>query len=110
MSLCEGLLQILENEAKKQSFKRVKTVCLTIGELSSVEIEALIFCFDVVMKNSIAVSAKLKIEKVQGMAWCMMCSKSIAISKRGEPCPECGSYQLQVTGGDEMKIKELEVE
>ncbi|MCG7980654.1 MAG: hydrogenase maturation nickel metallochaperone HypA, partial [Candidatus Thiodiazotropha endolucinida] len=29
---------------------------------------------------------------------------------RYEACPECGSYQLQVTGGDEMRIKELEVE
>jgi hydrogenase nickel incorporation protein HypA/HybF len=25
-------------------------------------------------------------------------------------CPECGSVQMQVTGGTEMRIKDLEVE
>ena len=26
------------------------------------------------------------------------------------PAPKCGGYQLQVTGGAEMRVKELEVE
>lgn len=110
MSLCEGILQILENEAKNQSFLRVKIVWLSIGELSSVEIDALTFCFDVVMNGSIADGAQLKIERVLGKAWCMMCSNSVEISKRAESCPDCGSYQLQITDGEEMKIKELEVD
>ena len=37
----------------------------------------------------------------RGMAWCMRCSDSIALERLGDPCPCCGSYQLQVTGGDE---------
>jgi len=109
MSLCEGILQILEKEAKAQSFSNVKMVCLAIGELSSVEVEALGFCFDVVMANTIADGATLEIEKVAGKAWCMMCSQSVSISRRGNACPNCGSYQLQITEGEDMKIKELEV-
>ncbi|MDU6673245.1 MAG: hydrogenase maturation nickel metallochaperone HypA, partial [Bradyrhizobium sp.] len=27
-----------------------------------------------------------------------------------DPCPACGSHQLQVTGGEDMRVKELEVE
>ncbi len=110
MSLCEGVLQVLQKEAQNQSFTRVKKVRLEIGELSSVEVEAMRFCFDVVMKDSLADGAILDIISVPGQAWCMQCAETVNVKQRFDECPNCGSYQLQVTGGDEMKIKELEVE
>jgi len=110
MSLCEGVLQVLQTEASKQGFSKVIAVWLEIGDLSSVEPEAMLFSFDVVARNSLADGAKLNIINVPGNAWCMQCSKSVTVKQRFDECPDCGSYQLQVTGGDEMKIKELEVE
>lgn len=110
MALCEGVLQVLQTEAARQGFKRVKSVWLEIGELSSVEIDAMLFSFEVVTRNSLADGATLSIINVPGAAWCMQCAKSVTVNKRFEACPDCGSYQLQITGGDEMKIKELEVE
>jgi len=110
MSLCEGMLQVLQTEAGKQGFSKVKSVWLEIGDLSSVEAEALLFCFDAVTRDSLADGAKLNIIHVPGDAWCMQCAKNVAVKKRFDECPDCGSYQLQITGGDEMKIKELEVE
>ncbi|HIE56387.1 MAG TPA: hydrogenase maturation nickel metallochaperone HypA, partial [Chromatiaceae bacterium] len=107
MALCEGVLQILQTEAARQGFKRVKSVWLEIGELSSVEIDAMLFSFEVVTRNSLADGATLSIINVPGAAWCMQCAKSVTVNKRFEACPDCGSYQLQITGGDEMKIKEL---
>ncbi|HIP68881.1 MAG TPA: hydrogenase maturation nickel metallochaperone HypA [Chromatiales bacterium] len=110
MSLCEGVLQVLQNEAKSQGFNKVLAVWLEIGDLSSVEPEAMLFSFEVVSRNSLADGAKLKIINVPGSAWCMQCSKTVTVKQRFDECPDCGSYQLQVTAGDEMKIKELEVE
>ena len=110
MSLCEGILQVLQVESSKQGFSKVKTVWLEIGELSSVEPEAMLFGFDVVTRNSLADDAKLEIIKLPGSAWCMKCSKTVNVKRRFDECPECGSYQLQITGGEEMRIKELEVE
>lgn len=110
MSLCEGVLQVLQNEAKTQHFSKVKTVWLEIGDLSSVEPEAMLFSFEAVTRHSLADGATLKIINVPGTAWCMQCSQSVTIKQRYDECPDCGSYQLQVTAGDEMKIKELEVE
>ncbi len=110
MSLCESVLKCLQESAKTQNFKRVKTVWLEIGALSGVEIEALRFSFEVVVKDSLADRAKLEIIALPGEAWCMKCSATVIIEQRFDACPKCGSYQLQVTGGDEMKIKELEVE
>lgn len=110
MSLTEGVLQILQDNAKSKGFERVKTVWLEIGGLSGVEVEAMRFCFDVVMQGTLADKAKLEIINVPGLAWCMPCGKSVQVKQRFEPCPDCGSFQLQVTGGDQMQVKELEVE
>ena len=110
MSICEGILQVLEEQAKAQSFSRIKTVWLEIGQMAGVELEALRFGFEVVTRNSLADSAKLEIIEIPGQAWCLQCSKTVAASQRFDACPDCGGYQLQITGGEELRIKELEVE
>jgi hydrogenase nickel incorporation protein HypA/HybF len=110
LSLCEGILKVLEEQAEAQGFRRVRTVILEIGGLAGVEIEALRFGFDSVMTDSLAQGARLEIVELPGQAWCMNCAAAVAIAQRYDSCPRCGGYQLQVTGGDQMRIKELEVE
>jgi hydrogenase nickel incorporation protein HypA/HybF len=110
MSLCESLLQILEENAQRHGFSRVRTVWLEIGTLSSVEPEAMRFSFDVVTRGTLADRAELEIIEVPGEAWCMQCSKRVVIIKHFDACPDCGGYELQVTAGEEMRVKELEVE
>lgn len=110
MSLCEGVLQVLQDNARSQGYSRVKTVWLEIGRLSGVEVEAMRFSFDLVMKGSLAEDAKLEIIRTPGQGWCMACGKTMTVTERYDACPECGGYQLQVTAGDEMRIKELEVD
>ncbi len=110
LSLCEGILQVLEDQASEQDYARVKTVWLEIGALAAVEVEAMRFSFDLVCRDSLAEGCRLEILPLPGTAWCMQCADSVEIAARYDPCPRCGGHQLQVTGGDEMRIKELEVE
>jgi hydrogenase nickel incorporation protein HypA/HybF len=110
MSLADGVLQVIEDSAKTNSFTRVKTVWLEIGALAGVEVEAMRFCFDAVVKDSIADGTLLEIIETPGQGWCMACAKTVPISQRFDPCPECGGYQVQPTGGLELKVRELEVE
>ncbi len=110
VSLCEGVLQVIQEHSKRHSFRRVKGVWLEIGALSGVELEAMRFSFDAVTRGTLADRAILEIIEVPGEAWCMPCEKTVLVKQRFDACPDCGSYQLQVTGGAEMKIKELEVE
>ena len=109
LSLCEGILQIIEDQAAEQKFTSVEKVRLEIGALAGVEVEALKFGFDVVTKHTMAENAVLEVIRLEGTAWCMPCQKAVSISQRFDACPECGGYQLQVTGGDELRIKDLEV-
>ena len=110
MSLCEGILGIIEEHAQNQGFKKVNALWLEIGAFAGVEIEALRFSFEVITKNTIAEQVRLHIIDIPGTAWCMQCSKTVAIKRRFDACPHCGGYQLQITGGEEMRVKELEVE
>ena len=110
MSLCEGVLQILEDNARTQGFTRVRKVWLEIGGLAGVDPEAMRFSFDAVTRGTLADAAALEIVDVPARAWCMPCGKEIAVAQRYDACPNCGSHQLQVTAGDEMRVKELEVE
>ncbi|MCE1184516.1 hydrogenase maturation nickel metallochaperone HypA [Zoogloea sp.] len=110
MSLAEGIRQIVEDAARAQGFRRVRSVILEIGQLASVEVESLRFCFDVVMKDSIADGATLRIDTLPGQGWCMQCACQVDIAALYDPCPRCGSYQVQAVGGTEMRVKELEID
>lgn len=109
MSLCENIRSIIEEQACVQHFERVERIALDVGAFSGVEIEALRFGFDVAMSGSIAQHAKLEIHEQEGQGWCLPCAKEVTIAQRFDACPDCGSHQLQVTGGEELKIRELEV-
>lgn len=110
MSLCESVVRILENAATAQGFSRVKTVWLEIGALSHVEPDSMRLCFDACSRGTLAEGASLEILRPEGRAWCMDCAEEVTVSQRYDACPKCGGFKLQVTGGDEMRVHELEVE
>ena len=109
MSLCESVLEILEEHAGRERFSSVKRVWLEIGALSCAEPEAMRFSFDVVMKGTLAEGAKLEIIEVPAMARCEQCSQDVEVAGYGDPCPLCGSERLDIRGGDQLRVKELEV-
>ena len=110
MSLADGVLQVIEDSARINRFSRVKTVWLEIGELAGVEVEAMRFCFDAVVKGTLADGARLEIIATQGQGRCLTCDKTVPLQLRYDPCPLCGGYPVEPTGGLEMRVKELEVE
>ena len=110
MSICEGIVQMLEEQSRVQDYQRVKTVWLEVGELACVEVEALRFGFDVVARGTLADGAALQIVDIPGTAWCGACALSVPAHERFDPCPRCGGYPLRVTGGEQLRVKELEVE
>lgn len=109
MSLAEGVLGAIEDAARAQRFTMVKTVRLEIGRLAAVELDALRFAFDVVKRGGVADGARLDIVELPGAAWCMRCCDTVPLAARGDACPRCGSFQMQVSAGEELRVKELEV-
>ncbi len=110
MALCEGVVGLVEDEARKQPFSRVKSIILEIGVLGHVAPEAMLFCFDAVSRGTIAEGAQLVIERTEGAGWCLDCGKTVPLGERFGACPDCGQHHVQMTSGDELRVRELEVE
>lgn len=110
MSIAEGIVQVLEDEAKRQSYQKVKKVWLEIGPLAAIESDSLSFCFDAVTRGTLAEDAELIIINTDGEAFCLQCFEMVPVKQKYDACIKCGSYQLQITQGEEMRIKELEVD
>lgn len=109
LSLCEQVLELIQQQAHTQQFKQVKTVYLEIGKLSCVEAEAMRFCFDSVVAGSIAEGALLEIEQPEAVAWCSACEQFTQVEQRFEVCSHCGHFPLEIRDGEQMRIKYLEV-
>jgi hydrogenase nickel incorporation protein HypA/HybF len=110
MSLAESVREIVDETARDHGARRVSRVRLEIGRLAQIELQAMRFAFDVVKRGSLAEGASLEIIEVDGSAWCMGCSQPTVIAQRGQACLHCGSYQLQVSGGDRMRVMDIEIE
>lgn len=109
MSLCENILELIQESAERELFSVVNAVYLEVGELVGVELDSMHFGFDVVVKGTLAENANLHIVTVPGTAECERCHDQIVIHERFSPCPRCGEFQLKILGGDELLIKNLEV-
>ena len=110
MSLCEGIRDIVLDQARAHEASRVKRVRVEIGRFSGVEKDALAFAFDIVMRGSLAEGAALEMIDLPGKAMCLDCIKTVEIEERLAPCPLCGGGKLMPVSGDEMRIKDMEVQ
>lgn len=109
MALAQSVVDIALRQAAENGAARIRMIRLEIGALSHVEPRALEFGFDVVAKGTAAEGADLRIDRPEGTATCLMCIKTFSLPNRYDPCPHCGSHQIVVVGGEEMRVKELEV-
>jgi len=109
MTLAEGIREVVESVARDHGNATVAVVRLRIGQLAPVEVDALRFCFDVVMKNGPAATARLDVERSPGQARCWDCGATVEIDALGIPCPACSIGRLEVTGGTDMAVSEVEL-
>ena len=109
LALTESLVGIVVEEARRQHVTRVNAVVLEIGASGQVVPESLRFCFDAVTRGTIAEGARLDIVTVPGAGWCLDCGKTVTLTERFGACPVCGRHHVQMTAGDELRIREMEV-
>ncbi|TAN51220.1 MAG: hydrogenase maturation nickel metallochaperone HypA [Rhodospirillales bacterium] len=109
MSLADGVVRLIEDQAAQHGFSKVLVVRLEIGELAHVDPDAISFCFEAVARGSKAEGARLEIVRKHGLVWCFACMNQVAIKAWGEPCPQCGGFDLKAESGEEMRVLDLEV-
>jgi len=110
LSLAENVMRIIEDEAIAQQFRRVRSVTLEVGKLAAVEPEAMRFAFAAVTRDTLAHGARLELIEIPGQGCCADCAATVAMDEILALCPQCGSGRVRVTGGDRMRVLELEAE
>jgi hydrogenase nickel incorporation protein HypA/HybF len=86
----------------------VKRVTLEIGKLSAILPDAVRFCFDICAKGTVVEGATLEILEIAGKALCADCGGEFALNDLVGRC-SCGSNDLKIIAGEELKVKEMEV-
>jgi hydrogenase nickel incorporation protein HypA/HybF len=110
LSLAQSIVEIVQDQAQRDGFARVRSIRLSIGALAHVDPRALAFGFDVVARGTVADGATLTIDRPGGRAFCMVCRANVAIGAHGDPCPACAGHQWVLVDGDEMRVVDLEVD
>lgn len=86
----------------------VTAVHLTIGRLSGVVAEAVRFSFDVVAAGTPLGGARLLIDEPGGRGRCRDCAVEFDVNDPVLLCP-CGSADVEVLSGRELRITSVEV-
>ena len=110
LALAENVLQMIDDAAQANGFHHVRKIVLEIGKLAAVDPAAMRFCFDAVVRETVADGAVLEIEEIPGSGWCANCAVIVPMDGAVAACPQCGSFGLQSRSGRELRLKALEVE
>ncbi|TCP97235.1 hydrogenase nickel incorporation protein HypA/HybF [Cricetibacter osteomyelitidis] len=109
LSLCQNMMEIIEQQCRDHNVKQVTDLWVEIGALSCVESSALEFCFEISCKDTVAEGCKLHLIPIAAQAWCWHCKKMVEIQAHHDCCPICQSPHLQRQSGDELRIREMAV-
>jgi hydrogenase nickel incorporation protein HypA/HybF len=94
--------------AERVGAAKVRRVRLVVGKLSGVVPDAVMFCFDVCAKGTVLEGARLEIDEVVARARCRECDQESVIEDAIPLCP-CGSPDVALLSGKELRIQEVEV-
>ena len=106
LGITQNIVAIVAEHAKGA---KVQRVLLEIGKLSAILPDAVRFCFDICTQGTVLEGATLEILEIPGLGRCRQCGAEIYLDKPFGIC-NCGSVQVDLITGEELKIKEIEIE
>ena len=98
---------IVDTIAQRLGDVPVNRVRLEIGKLSGVVPDAVRFAFELVTAGTTLDGARLEIVEPAGSARCRGCGAEFGTTEVLPLCA-CGSANVQVLGGDQLRIREVE--
>lgn len=100
---------VVQGVSERFGEARIHRVVLEIGKLSGVVPDAVRFCFEACARGTTLEGATLEIEETPALARCRDCSSSVSMSALYDMCA-CGSANLEMVSGQELKVREVEVD
>lgn len=110
-ALALSILDVVVEKCREAGGHTVDQVRLRIGFAAGVMPEALSFAFDAAKATTVAEHAELVIERVPVSGVCNDCKKEFTVAEVQYvfSCPLCNSKFIDIKGGREMEIVEMEI-
>jgi hydrogenase nickel incorporation protein HypA/HybF len=105
LAIADGIVTAI---SERLPGKSIASVQLEIGELSGVVADSLLFCFDLATEGTGLAGAKLEITHCRGRCSCRACGAEFSPGGPIMLC-ECGSADVTVLSGQELKIASVRV-
>jgi len=105
LALTESVVQMVRERLGDQRVVRVR---LEIGRMMAVVPDAMRFCFDVCSRGTSLDGARLEIAEIAARARCRTCGVERELQDALPLCA-CGSADVEIAAGNELRIKEVEV-
>jgi hydrogenase nickel incorporation protein HypA/HybF len=107
MSIAQGIIDLCLEHA---GGRRITSLDVEIGELSSVVPEAIEFCFEACSRETLMEGARLTIIRVPGSGQCQECGRKTPLTELYGSCGHCGSGRVTIVTGEELRVREIEVD
>ena len=108
-SLVLSLIERVEQEIKNHGATAVHRVSISVGELSGVEADLLLYAFEIARESSLLKATELHVTRIKARWQCVSCDRDVA-SEKSLTCEACGSQARLTEGGDILfESAELEV-
>lgn len=108
MSIAASMLEAVQAESARHG-AHVLAVGVKIGELSGVDSESLLFCFDALVQDTELAPLALHIERLPWRNRCRRCAQDFEVQEYRTECPECGSIETEVASGKELEFAYMEI-
>lgn len=106
-SIAVNIVDICEDNIKGQEFEKVSMIELDIGDISGVVIEALETAMKQAVKGTVFENTKIKINQIPAAGKCRQCGNEVKMNDFFAQCDNCGSFDLEVISGDELKVSSI---
>lgn len=110
LAVTESILEITLRHAQAAGARRVTGLHILVGQLSSIIDDSVQFYWDIIARDSLAEGAELHFRRVPAELLCLACNHHYTPSDRDFLCPQCGSAQVKVVGGEEFQLEAIDVE
>ena len=111
ISLVQGLFSQLHELAAKNNASKITSVTMEIGPLSGVVVDSFQFGFDILSADDDLVrDARLIIHVLEVNYSCTGCGHMETTATKPDQCPLCGDFLLIPDGGDDLLLRQVELE
>ncbi len=110
LSIAEAIVDAVKEQMIENAGSTLKMLNICVGELAGVEVESLRFVMGVILEEEGFKDTEFTIRVKTAALVCSACGEKLPASRIGEICPECGEWNMKLTGDRAVTLESMEIE